>query len=267
MKKAVFNPAGNPAYNPAGLPKYRGGGSVAVVTPLTIVPSATAWWRADMDTTIATGVTLWEDQANGYTMDKLNTSEQPTLTTSSNFGGKAVLDFNAAATQGMDADNFVDCTTDKATIWMVMEHDTAAVTRYFCEWSPGVVSNDGPSLLSVSSGTIRARLKNSANTWISANWTRATNFTATILELSYNGTGGAGNISLYEGTTQRANATDTTGGLNSTLGEFFCMQAANDTFHSDGKVAEVLVWDDTLSTAQRSELKDYANARYGLSVA
>lgn len=252
MKYPIF------LFNPVGIPG-----------PVDIVPSATGIWLAEdpSSITLETGVKYWDSQINSYQFDKLATGKQPAYQTDSEFGSQYVVAFDHTATQGMDDASFTDNTTDKATLWMVLNHATSNATKVFLEWSIGTSTNTGPMILSVIGGTIRARLKNGSNVWISADWTTSTNFPATILELSYDGTGGAGNISLYEGTTQRANATDATGGINGTLSRLFVGQAANDTLHATTDIPAILVWDDVLTSAQRMQLRDWANLTFGLSVA
>lgn len=234
-------------------------------TFLSTLTSAEAIWEADFGTTEDAGVEFWTDRTGNYTQDKLNESEQPTLTTSANFSNKSVLDFNIANLQSMDSGAFGDMTSkDMMTIFLVVEHDTASTTATLAEVANGTSANSVCNILTVSSGTIRARCKNSADAWISANWSTSTNFSATTLALIYDGRSGSGDISLYECNTQRANATDATGGFNTTSTSAWTMIAANDSYQADGKIAAYIIDDNAWTSQQLATAVAISREKYGV---
>jgi len=247
-----------------GFGGFFGSGAVEA-TFLNTLTTAEYIWEADHGTTIDTGVTLWADRVVGKTQDKLNTAEQPTLTTSVNFGGQSVLDFNKAATQGMDTGtNTVDLTiNDQITLSILIEHDSAATTAVLAEVSNGASANSVCNITTTSGGTILARCKNDVNGWVTATWTRATNFSVKLLTLVYDGTSG-GNIKFYDCNTQVATGTTVAGGFFTTSNDIFTMQAANDTFHSDGKVALYILDNNAWSTDTLAQAVAIANAKYGV---
>lgn len=225
-------------------------------------------WEADFGKTLETGVKFWTDQINSLLLDKLNTAEQPTPTTSANFNNQSVLNFDYTATQGMDASILAaDLTTkDQMTMFLVLDVDGHVGTNgVVAEVSNGAFTNTVCNITIVDAGTtIRARCKNGVNAWISANWTTSTTFSATALTLVYDGTGGAGDISLYECRSQRANATDATGGFNVANNDIFIMQAANDNQHTGGNVATYAIDDDAWTTAQLNNAVAIAHEKYGV---
>jgi hypothetical protein len=56
------------------------------------------WWRADLGVTeTGTGVSAWEDQINGFTMQQSTDSSRPTLTTNANLNGQSVIRTNGTS--------------------------------------------------------------------------------------------------------------------------------------------------------------------------
>lgn len=234
-------------------------------TFLSTLTNTEAIWEADYGTVQDVGIKLWTDQTNTYTQDKLNPVEQPAKITSSNFNGKNVLDFNATQSQSMDAAPFANMTSkNMMTIFMVLEHDSSSTTAVLAEISNGANANSVCNITTISSGQIRARCKNAANAWISANWITPTNFSATTLALVYDGRNATGNIKLYQCNTQKAVATDATGGFYSTSNRVFTMEAANDSLQADGKVAAYIVDDDAWSTSTLANAVALAKYKYGV---
>jgi hypothetical protein len=53
------------------------------------------WWRADLGVTEAgTGVSVWEDQINGFQMQQSDDANRPSLTTNSNLNNQSVIRCN-----------------------------------------------------------------------------------------------------------------------------------------------------------------------------
>jgi len=205
------------------------------------------WLRADLGTTIATGVSTWLDKSsNSYSFTQATGSAQPTLNTSdSSYNKQATLSFNSAASQYVRAT--VTTLPQPYTCLVVGENSSGSTQAQFNGW---IGNNTGPYWTGTQWG-LYAGVGFSVTNTVTTKQAQAAVFNTTTSAIYIN------NSQTAAGT---GSAGATSGGAALTIG-------ANAASASplNGKVAEMIVISSALTTSQIKEIFAYFGARYNIS--
>lgn len=229
------------------------------------VPGLSLWLRADLGTTIATGVSSWADQSGkGFSATQGTGTKQPSVVTNS-VSGRKMLRFTAASSQSM------------ATSAMAALSGASSVTLFVvtANWSGGgILLEYGPSSGSNASFEADYNLTTANNLNMNCNGSGANNTTngfdahLTIgsntpnqWNAVYNFAAGSNQVAARY---NRAAQTLSTGGTatTGTLGSqsLFLGGRNNGAFFAGADLGELLVYKGTLTAAQIAQVEGYLKA-------
>jgi len=212
-----------------------------------------AWWlRADLGTTIATGVSQWNDQSgvgdSNRNVVQATGSQQPTLNTSdATFNNQATLSFSHAAESSLQSGTWSPSISDPYTIFVV-----------------GSDTNDGNEEFFITvSGTFRP-LMIFNNYIIEGNAdlisTTSQNTSKHIFVLEVNNT--ASYIRINQATPQITGSIAGHFPLTiATVGSYI-----SAGFALNGKIAEIALVDHILSTSDMTKMLTYLGTRYNIAI-
>lgn len=208
------------------------------------------WLRADLGTTIATGVSVWADQSgNGNNVTQGTGSKQPTLNaTDAAYNNKSTLSFASASAQCLQG-TFGVAVAQPYTLFVVANNGRAGVQSYFdgstaggrCETYNDATTDKiygGTAFLSVADNSTSPRVMTYEMNGASSKIYVSSNTAA--------GTGDPGSNTL----------------AGATIGAAF--DQASDALN--GKVAEVLLYTSVLSAANQATVRAYLGGRYGITI-
>jgi len=218
----------------------------------------TAWYRADMGITIATGVSAWADQSGTGDPNKnavqATTTRQPAYNASNaNFAGKPTLTFTAASGQNLFSGNWAATVAQPLTAILVGSMPIPASNSIGLDMALTELSLDSCAATGAPqayAGTVvNATVGNFAN--------------PTVFGVVFNGASGAYYVSQKTGTTANFGAISPAtatciGGLYSA--------PANVTNNWNGAIAEVIIYNRALSAGEMGLVQLYCGARYGIAI-
>jgi len=221
------------------------------VTPVPMtVPGLSLWLRADLGTTIATGVSQWNDQSgNGKNFTQATGATQPTLNASGGPNNQAYLNFNGsqyltlAATLGVNASPWtmfsVQQSNGSGAECLVLSMGNVN-NGYFYGVLPGSVN-----FMTVGGVATMGDGNVIANVWQDWTW----NNNGAVTTMAVNG--------VPQALTNNTSQTPSVAPVN-TVG---ALGAGSDPWN--GNIAEILVYNAALSASQVTVVRNYLSARYG----
>lgn len=241
------------------------------------------WLKADAGTSTTTNgndVTSWGDQsANSYTADDTNIGSSP------NYESNAInfnpgLDFNGTS-DGLDlGSDYIFSTNNGLHVYAIVQPDATATTKRFqFAFDFGNFGNDSYSL-SIADDELYARAAGNAG-GAALSYTQTDNTTAQLatMEIDFNDDQylylnglqvATSTITLSQLTAAEINegsaAAGSTGPI--TIGRQSKNNniANNDGRYLDGTVAEVIVFDEDISDANRLKIESYLATKYGITL-
>lgn len=231
----------------------------AAFTPKSIANLA-AWYRADLGITLnGSTVSAWADQSgNGNNVTQGTANKQPLFVASdSNVNNKPVLDFDGSNDQMQG--NFAAALTGEKnwTLITVGQWDTLTGTR--CIASVGAGGN-GYDLIVNFSGTGKREVVHKGVAAMPDD-NATTNYE--IWSATRDNSGSPNVILKVNGVTQSISTPNTvmlTPGVSISIGANFTVS------FMDGKVAEVIVYNNKISDADLAKLHTYLGSRYGITI-
>lgn len=227
------------------------------------IPGCVLWLRADsVSGANGSSVASWADESgSGYSAAQGTASKQPTLRTNV-LNGKPVLRFDGVDDFLSIADFACVC---RIAVFVVAKFTVAKPMQI--EQSATANSNPGFFFYGDLSGPVKIARAGGigmsvagTDDWMGASFASVNfNFTGTVTGSGtdlYRKNGAAGN----NGTTGNTlGATDTT--VTDTL--YICSRAGTSAF-SDGDLAEIIVYNNALTSAQVSAVEAYLNGKYAI---
>lgn len=218
-----------------------------------MLPNCVLWLRADIGTTIATGVSQWNDQSgNGNNFSQATGSAQPTVAASvSALNGAPALQFAAASSQQLSLTSFAGVSAQPFTVYCVaLFTGTLAsggvVFGFGTGGVGGIIRNNSgtPPIVTADTGPYSAQVNSAqspASPFVASTIFQGATSSLRTNDVAATGTLGTGGISG-----SAAIGTDNAGG------PFWA-----------GYIAEVIVYSST--SALNSTVLAYLSARYGLT--
>ena len=231
------------------------------------------WWRADLGiTTDGNGVTIWEDQINGYDLvdpQGVTSGTNPAATTSSNMNDQAVISFNGTTDFMYTLSTPAALSSRDVTILMVYEMidtKTGGMTMGIT-----YLGNNTRFYMDVSGGNQRVLSENIGSSGLLVTTIESPATTGPqAFKLRYDASAGDG---FYAQNTLTETANGTSGDINTTwradstvaMGALV-RNTAGEVFggrYVEYKVAEEVVIYGTPSSTEMDDWKAYVNTRYG----
>jgi hypothetical protein len=230
--------------------------TIVNVGPGGVVAGLTQWLRADIGTTIATGVSLWEDQG-GANRDAVQGTgaNQPTLTSNA-LNYNPVLTFNGTSQQMTFSDiGMASGSANRSSFAVASNNSLTASFRYINFYGTNT-SNLGFGLAkNTTNGYEVVGWTNNhiiANTWATSNRYR-------MVYGDYNGTQGRGSVDGGSITGTNRSWTTTLTGTG-----FIGSNPSNERW--SGTIGEVISYNSVLSATDKRRVESYLALRHGLTL-
>jgi hypothetical protein len=217
----------------------------------TNISNCILWLRADKGTTIATGVSQWNDQSgNGHNVTQSTGSKQPTLNASdSNYNYQSTLSFASANAQVMLSSAWSN--NQPTTIFVVGNMSGSNGGEAFFDWTS--------TELTIYNGNSGTHVVAYAGVGVSGT------ISSTSVPAAYAAIYNTTSSSIYQNNSQIALATGDAGSSNGT-GQMSVGALVGTVDFLNGKIAEMLVYSGVLSTSNIQQVFAYFGSRYALSV-
>ena len=208
------------------------------------------WLRADKGITIATGVSSWQDQSGigdpNRNVVQPTGGNQPTYTASDSvYNNKPTLGFASASSQTIASGVWTSGLTNPETIFYVGNDDGTTTRQFYITTTPGGNPNFEHLTTEMYNGNLPKTITTSA---------------ASVVGGVYDGT----SSSLYVNTTTPV--TGDAGVAPATMTKIFLGSNVASGLFLNGKMAEVIIYNRTLSTAEIVAVLSYLSFRYNVSV-
>jgi hypothetical protein len=240
------------------------------VTYATSVPQQASnlalWLRADAGLTYSgSSVSAWSDQSgNGMNATQTSGTLQPALATGAvNSGVLPTVTFNGSSQYMSTGPDFANL-SNGASIFVVTQPTTSTGTRNFCSFGN---SGNSDAVFAQAIGT-QASLSAYNGTTGSTVTTTSHPLTTSqyqLVEAIYQPGSGGGTGTVYVNGVQQAQATNLVSSLNSiTRSDNLIGTGIGLSHYYNGGIAEILVFNATLTTAQRVSIESYILSKYAV---
>lgn len=225
----------------------------------TFVPTSIAgcelWLRADLGTTIATGVSAWADQSGTSDPNKnavqATGSRQPTLNASdAAYNHKATLSLAIGSVQCLQSSTWSSPIAQAFTIFLVGNDDGSSTTQWFFDCYNGVSETELLNNTGLYSAAAGATL-----------FAGATSSTPKAFGVVFDGATSAMFISAKTATSSGSLGTNNFGAAGVAIGAAF-----NQSATLNGKIAEMIVYNSDIGSTNRNLVWTYFQSRYGISI-
>lgn len=237
-------------------PPYADQGGGGAWTPAKLGASLPRWFRADLGTTIATGVSTWANQGSDGSAANLTQgtgSAQPTVSTLTGGNGRPALAFSAAASQFLSNASALSGSAAHVFAVFQINTDPPAVAANCGLWRLGTAAS--VSAVPFTDGIIYDEAYSTTRqTTVNPTPSLTSVHCYEVISTGSEWTSLLDGVQLFTTATNTfsANATWLIG--NSAAGNFL-----------DGKLAELLVC-NAKQTTNRPQIVSYLNARYALGM-
>lgn len=235
-----------------GIADVQGGGAF-IPTQLS---GCTLWLRADLGTTIATGVSQWNDQSGTGDSNKnvvqATGSKQPTLTASdAAYNNQATLSFASASLQVLRSGTWSVALTQPTTVIVVGNWTVNSGGRFIdglTQHTLEILDNGASSGISID-----------ASVQLSAGASSYDGSKAVICGV-FNGA----SSKIFKNNSQTPLVTGNAGATGATGTEVGA--EANGSNYLNGKIAEVIIYNKVLALSDQLTVFQYLGTRYNISV-
>lgn len=210
-----------------------------------------ARYRADLGTTVATGVSQWLDQSgSARTVTQATGSKQPTLNASdAAYNGQSTLSFVPANSQELDSGTWASIS---------QPYSIFIVGNISGTLDQGLVGGTS-SIVEVRGNSSGGATKNTLYAGSFLNSSVAADNLPTVFGCLFNGASSSVWVSA-----KTANATGAAG--TNALADFQIGKDGAGNHFLNGKMAEICVYNVALTTGNISSLFDYFGNRYGITI-
>lgn len=230
-------------------------------------PDLISWWDADDAETFTyssgTVVSQWDDKSgNGYHLVQASSTNQPSRSGTVNGRSTVVFDGN----DSLSVASFDMTGSQQFTVATVFTA-TAGSDDIVAEHSTNFNANDGAWIMFRASTNIVQVAKKDVNAYASFNTSATVTTTPSIVIGTHDGTLSTDETSVWvnaSGSGSRPfNSNTIAGNLSDTL---FVGARAGTSFFLDGQIAELIIWNRSLDTAERQELETYLARKWGVNI-
>ncbi len=214
------------------------------------------WWlRADLGTTIATGVSVWADQSGNADVNRnalqATGSKQPTLNVSDPaFNNRSTLSFASASNQSLSTGAWSVPLNQPCTIF-ICGSDDGTVTNQTYLFNPGGVAY----LICTNNGGAGVDMYSGAFLNIPGGNTASPRAIGTV----FNGVSSAGYVNTHvAGVTGNAGPDGMVGPVD--------IGFDNIGAWLNGKIAEIIAYNSALSASDAAKVLKYLGSRYGIPI-
>lgn len=221
--------------------------SISITSPKQL-PGLFFWVRADLGTTVVTGVSSWADQSgNGINLTQATGANQPALHASGGANNQAFIQWTAGSAMSLDHTGLSQIQPNEG--FVVMHQNAASTsTDYILDISAG--GSNGALNVPANTTTIQFAAGTSQNPSVPAG--------DHLINVQWNGAASGVGID---------GASLVTSTIASNIAELHAGQAGGlTTFGMNGSLYEIIIYGRILTVVERNAVKAYVRSRYALSI-